>query len=80
MYADTPMDESVSQMLYPDIKNKIEGLSDVQAVNQILNWVQTAFQYEYDDKVWGHDRAFLQKRRYIILIVIVRIELFFLLV
>ena len=58
MYADTPMDESVSQMLYPDIKNKIEGLSDVKAVNQILNWVQTAFQYEYDDKVWGHDRAF----------------------
>lgn len=58
MYADTPMDESVSQMLYPDIKNKIEGLLDVQAVNQILNWVQTAFQYEYDDKVWGHDRAF----------------------
>lgn len=58
MYADTPMDESVSQMLYPDIKNKIEGLSDVQAVNQILNWVQTAFQYEYDDKVLGHDRAF----------------------
>lgn len=58
MNADTPMDESVSQMLYPDIKNKIEGLSDVQAVNQILNWVQTAFQYEYDDKVWGHDRAF----------------------
>lgn len=58
MYADTPMDESVSQMLYPDIKNKIEGLSDVQAVNQILKWVQTAFQYEYDDKVWGHDRAF----------------------
>lgn len=58
MYADTPMDESVSQMLYPEIKNKIEGLSDVQAVNQILNWVQTAFQYEYDDKVWGHDRAF----------------------
>lgn len=58
MYADTPMDESVSQMLYPEIKNKIEGLSDVQAVNQILNWVQTAFQYEYDDKVWGHDCAF----------------------
>ena len=62
MYADTPMDESVSQMLYPDIKNKIEGLSDVQAVNQILNWVQTAFQYEYDDKVWGHDRAFFAEQ------------------
>ena len=23
-----------------------------------MNWVQTAFVYEYDDKVWGHDRAF----------------------
>jgi len=24
----------------------------------LLYWVQTAFVYEYDDKVWGHDRAF----------------------
>ena len=24
----------------------------------LLNWVQTGFVYEYDDKVWGHDRAF----------------------
>ena len=23
-----------------------------------MNWVQTAFEYEYDDKVWGGDRAF----------------------
>ena len=28
------------------------------AVNKILNYVQTGFTYEYDDKVWGHDRAF----------------------
>lgn len=24
----------------------------------LLNFVQTAFVYEYDDKVWGYDRAF----------------------
>lgn len=24
----------------------------------ILNWVQTGSEYEYDDKVWRHDRAF----------------------
>ena len=24
----------------------------------LLNFVQTAFVYEYDDKVWGDDRAF----------------------
>ena len=23
-----------------------------------MHWVQTAFVYEYDDKVWGDDRAF----------------------
>lgn len=25
---------------------------------RLLNFVQTAFVYEYDDKVWGGDRAF----------------------
>ena len=27
-------------------------------MERLLNWVQTAFVYEYDDKVWGDDRAF----------------------
>ena len=27
-------------------------------MERLLNWVQTAFVYEYDDKVWGGDRAF----------------------
>lgn len=27
-------------------------------VERLLNFVQTAFVYEYDDKVWGYDRAF----------------------
>lgn len=33
----------------------------MEAVNKLLNWVQTAFVYEYDDKVWGHDRAFFSE-------------------
>ena len=40
------------------LKSKIEGLGQLEATNILLNWVQTAFVYEYDDKVWGHDRAF----------------------
>ncbi len=28
------------------------------AASWLLYWIQTAFMYEYDDKVWGHDRAF----------------------
>lgn len=33
-------------------------MSQRYAVEQLLNWVQTAFIYEYDDKIWGKDRTF----------------------
>ena len=36
--------------LYPALKEKINGLSQLEAANKLLNWVQTAFVYEYDDK------------------------------
>ena len=58
MYANTPLDGPVKEKLYPTLKDRIKGLSQLEAANILLNWVQTAFVYEYDDKVWGHDRAF----------------------
>ena len=58
MYANTPMEQEVQKQLYPTLQEKIAGLNEHDAVNKLLNWVQTAFVYEYDDKVWGHDRAF----------------------
>ena len=58
MYANTPMEENVKRMLYPVLQEKIKGLSQQNAANRLINWVQTAFVYELDDKVWGHDRAF----------------------
>jgi hypothetical protein len=39
-------------------REKLKGLSQKEAMERLLNWVQTAFVYEYDDKVWGDDRAF----------------------
>jgi hypothetical protein len=57
-YANTPMEKTVKDMLYPPLKKTITGLTERDAVGIILNWVQTAFEYEYDDKVWGGDRAF----------------------
>ena len=57
-YANTPLDKSVKDMLYPPLKRTIEGMSEREAVGILLNWVQTAFEYKYDDEVWGHDRAF----------------------
>lgn len=58
IYANTPMNKGVKEMLYPALRERIKGLSKKEAVEKILNWVQTAFVYEYDTKVWGEDRAF----------------------
>ena len=44
--------------MFNTLKQSIEGLDERNAVNKILNFVQTAFEYEYDDKVWGGDRVF----------------------
>ncbi len=58
VYANTPLDDIVKQKLYPSLRAAIAGKSELDAVNILLNFVQTAFVYEYDDKVWGGDRAF----------------------
>lgn len=58
VYANTPLDETAKKTLYPELRKSISGYSQRDAVNKILNFVQTAFEYEYDDKVWGRDRAF----------------------
>lgn len=58
MYANTPIAGTTKEFVYPALKKTIEGKSELEAVNQLLNWVQTGFVYEFDDVVWGGDRAF----------------------
>ena len=58
MYANTPICQETQSNLYAQLRRFIEGRSQLDAVERLLNWVQTAFVYEYDDKVWGGDRAF----------------------
>lgn len=58
MYANMPMPEHIRRALYPTLRRHIAGLDQLAAANRLLQWVQTGFVYEYDDKVWGHDRAF----------------------
>lgn len=57
-YANTPMSERIKKQFYPLLKNAVQGKSQHETANMLLNFVQTAFVYEYDDKVWGGDRAF----------------------
>lgn len=59
LYARTPLSTRVKEKLYPQLNAIIKRADNVVvAANWMLYWVQTAFVYEYDDKVWGRDRAF----------------------
>lgn len=58
MYANMEMQPEVREKLYPQLKALIEGKSQRDAAGCILRWIQTGFEYEYDDTVWGYDRAF----------------------
>lgn len=58
MYANTPLPSSIKAQIYPSLKEAVAEKSELEGVERLLNWVQTGFVYEYDDKVWGGDRAF----------------------
>lgn len=57
-YAESPLGPEAQATLYPSLRRALEGRSKVEAVGMLLHFVQTAFVYEYDDTVWGHDRVF----------------------
>lgn len=58
MYAETPLAQSSKDILYPSLLKSIDTADKLGSANKILNWIQTGLVYEYDDKVWGGDRAF----------------------
>jgi len=57
-YANAPISQLVKETLYPVLKNAISGKSEQEAGNILINFVQTAFEYGYDDEIWGEDRPF----------------------
>ena len=54
----TPLDNSIKQELYPQLVPFVTNQTAWQSVNLLLNWTQTAFDYKYDNEVWGEDRVF----------------------
>lgn len=58
MYANTPLEKGIRDQLYPAMKERLEGLPQQFAVQELLWWVQTGFEYKFDEEVWGADRAF----------------------
>ena len=57
-YANTPVSPEVKDKVYPQLKQQIGNAPKLMAANMLLNWVQMGLTYAYDEKVWGHDRAF----------------------
>lgn len=58
MYAQTPLDDDIRMQVYPQLESVIKGMNKPMAVGRLLNLLQTGLKYEYDNKVWGRDRAF----------------------
>lgn len=57
-YANVPIGYNVRESLYPQLRTAIAGKSELEAVEILLNFVQTSLVYEYDETVWGTDRSF----------------------
>lgn len=58
LYANVPMSRYMRDQVYPKLKAAISGKTELQAVEILLNWVQTGFDYEKDNIVWGRERVF----------------------
>lgn len=52
----TPMSEELQSALYPQLKKAIEGKSQKDAANLLLNFVQTGFQYMTDGEQFGYEK------------------------
>ena len=57
-YAGTPLSLEVREILYPQFRSILKDKTELEAVGYILNFVQTAFEYKYDEEIWGYDRSF----------------------
>lgn len=58
IYANTPLADDVKDILYPQLRELLKDKSQKDQAEILLNLVQTGFVYEYDEEVWGYDRAF----------------------
>lgn len=58
MYANTPLAKNIQDQIYPELRSKLQGLSEVEALNRLLNLIQTGMTYGLDNTVWGGERVF----------------------
>lgn len=52
----TPMSDELRASLYPQLKAAVAGKSEKEAANILLNFVQTAFEYQTDGEQFGYEK------------------------
>lgn len=55
-YSKASMSDVLKASLLPTLSKAIEGKSELEAANMILNFVQTGFEYKTDDDQFGYER------------------------
>lgn len=56
-YVRASLDEEVKEELYPVLRKAIAGKSKADAANVLINFVQTAFEYQTDQEQFGGERS-----------------------
>ena len=57
-YAEAPLSAHLEHQLLLPLAEAINGMSQEDAANLLINFVQTAFRYMTDGDQWGYERAF----------------------
>lgn len=57
-YAEAPLSAQMESQLFNPLAEAIRGMSQEDAANLLINFVQTAFRYMTDDEQWGYERPF----------------------
>lgn len=56
--ASVPMTRDIQETVYPVLTAAVDGKTNVEALNILLDFVQTAFRYEMDSERWRKERFF----------------------
>lgn len=63
-YARQPLSEQVEKQILPDMKKALQNKSEEEAVNMILHFMHTAFEYKTDIENYGYERTYFKEEMF----------------
>lgn len=64
VYASSNLSSKFRQNILRQLKEQIEGLSEIQAVNKILHFIQYAFKYQTDGEQFGYEKPYFVEENF----------------